>query len=179
MTVQEFLDNALKSDIRMPKFFLPKIINEGEFYGEINYMSVLDKYSSYLKQYLMTMLFSVEEARKYRYNPKFLARDLYGTTEYWWTIIYANQLYSSAQFDFTETLQCQVFSTDGIQALITLINANNEEVVRYNNEASADRKAAQAVINNEKYEAAIEESKRITAGYIKSSTQADARKWRS
>lgn len=64
----------------------------------VNESFILSKYRTELAQYLEKMEFTDEQYMKYRYNPKLFSYDLYGTTEMWQMVLYANEIYSASAF---------------------------------------------------------------------------------
>ena len=65
----------------------------------INGDSVFDRYATELNQFKSKITLSDEEYRKYRFNPKRMSFDLYGTTEMWFLLLHANELTSVSEFD--------------------------------------------------------------------------------
>jgi len=65
----------------------------------LNESFILSKYRTELQQYLTKMELNDEQWIKYRYNPKVFAYDVYGTTEMWHMVLYANEIYSASQFN--------------------------------------------------------------------------------
>ena len=61
--------------------------------------SILNPYDGTLDKYRVTYTFTNEEFRKYRFNPWKVSLDAYGTTEYWFLPLHANELYSANEFD--------------------------------------------------------------------------------
>lgn len=70
--------------------------------------------------------------RRYAQNPKVLSFDLYGTTELWWMILEANEIYSASEMLMNPVI---VFEPSVLRYLETILNvekksidANREEV---------------------------------------------------
>lgn len=78
---------------------MKQVFRFGDKKTVLNESSLFSKYRNELATYLYKVNFTNEEYSRYRYNPKKLSYDLYGTTELWFLILYANQLYSISQFD--------------------------------------------------------------------------------
>lgn len=72
---------------------------------EIPFRSITNKYRNFLSNIVITMNLTEAEALKYRYNPKLLSYDLYGTTEYWDDILILNNYSSILQFTPTNTVK--------------------------------------------------------------------------
>lgn len=92
----------------------------------------------YLKEFNITLVkyeFTEEEYRKYRFNPKRLSYDLYGTTELWSAILDANEISSVTEFDMHMVKLFPGYIVDRVERAINLEKANkdyNEEEVSYN-----------------------------------------------
>lgn len=63
-----------------------------------NYTSLLDKYSDHIAKFIVTVELTDLEFEKYRFQPKLLCYDYYGTTELWSHILRINNLTSVTQF---------------------------------------------------------------------------------
>ena len=96
--------------------------------------SILDKYNKVLDEYLVTRVLTSSEFNKYQYNPKLLSYDLYKTTELWFLLLQANQLFSVTQFHINPI---KVYS-GGIMRVIEsilnldkrIIDANEDDVTK-------------------------------------------------
>lgn len=100
----EYLINGYVSRYEHESFkssdcFMRQIFTTGNKHLAINSESILSKYQKELAQYLQKMDLSTEDYMKYRFNPKRFSYDIYGTTELWFLILYANELYNIGQFD--------------------------------------------------------------------------------
>ena len=65
----------------------------------VNESFLFSKYKDELVQYLRKRELDDTEYRRYRFNPKLFAYDTYGTTELWFMVLHANELYTVNQFD--------------------------------------------------------------------------------
>lgn len=159
MTITEFLQSDLSAPYPMADYFYPKIIDDENFVGYINYMSVLDRYHVFMNDYIETVELSIEEAEKYRFSPKQVSKLIYGSTHLWWLLLHANQMHTMAQFDFTETLRMKVFTADGLKAANSCLNAANTQMNMYKEQAVKDKKTALAKMAKAEYEATQKERK--------------------
>ena len=57
---------------------------------EIPFSSLLNKYRDYLSNIIVTIILDDEAQAKYRFKPKLISNELYGTTELWDTILILN-----------------------------------------------------------------------------------------
>ena len=95
---------------------------------------------------------SQEEMRKYRYNPKRLSFNLYGTTSYWWSIIFANQIHSLTEFDFSRDNVIKVFTREGISAFSTVLSVDKTFISENQSEVSKDRKSVTSMLQKQNAE---------------------------
>ena len=72
-----------------------------------------------LKEIKIKVTLDENEYSKYRFNPKLLSYDIYGTTELWFLILEANELHSISQFDI-KTIY--LFSTDIVEKMTRILN---------------------------------------------------------
>lgn len=81
----------------------------------VNFTSVIDRYYDILLDHTSIVKLTDEEYLRYRYKPKLLSEELYGTQELHSLLLRLNHITSVIQFDFTEL---RVFNTN----IIKLIN---------------------------------------------------------
>lgn len=79
--------------------------------------TIVCRYYDSLKSYIQTKTYTAEEEKRYKYNPRFLSYDLYGTPELWADLLYINNAVSAAEFNKSTV---KVFSTDIIDALVEI-----------------------------------------------------------
>lgn len=77
-------------------------LSDGITVSQIMSETVLSKYDTELRPYLTRVKLSDAERHTYQQNPRLLALDLYGAPEFWYLILYANELYSMLEFDLAE-----------------------------------------------------------------------------
>lgn len=68
----------------------------------IPYSSVTSKYKDYLSNIIIDAELTPELLIRYRYNPKRLSEDLYGTTQLWNDILIINNCVSVRQFNLKQ-----------------------------------------------------------------------------
>ena len=69
----------------------------------IPFASLIDKYSNYLYEIIITLESdATTDLTVYRYNPRKLSLDIYGTTEFWDSILLLNNCKSVIDFDLRE-----------------------------------------------------------------------------
>lgn len=81
--------------------------------------TIVCMYYDSLSPYITEREFSDAEIEKYRYNPRFLSYDLYGTPELWADILYINNMVSVTQFKFSKS-KIRIFTNSIIDALLEI-----------------------------------------------------------
>ena len=67
---------------------------------------------------------------KYKFRPKLLSYDLYGTVDLWYLLLWINNMYSSTQFN-EQTIY--IFNPDKINILVRIVNMEAEVVYENKN----------------------------------------------
>ena len=117
-TLSEFISEYSIEDLRIDAFYLQQVFwdkNKMTHKVVVNENSISDKYANELEENKHIVELTTKEYYKYRYNPKLLSYDIYGTTELWFFILMANELYSISEFDLRKVV---LFDT----AIITKLN---------------------------------------------------------
>lgn len=117
-TLSDFISEYSIEDLRIDAFYLQQVFwdkNKMTHKVVVNENSIADKYANELEENKHIVELTTKEYYKYRYNPKLLSYDIYGTTELWFFILMANELYSISEFDLRKVV---LFDT----AIITKLN---------------------------------------------------------
>lgn len=117
-TLSDFISEYSMEDLRIDAFYLQQVFwdkNKMTHKVVVNENSIADKYANELEENKHIVELTTKEYYKYRYNPKLLSYDIYGTTELWFFILMANELYSISEFDLRKVV---LFDT----AIITKLN---------------------------------------------------------
>lgn len=104
-TVSDFVFKTCKSD--------------GERVTVLMSETILSKYHAELKQYIVVNTFTEIDQAYYAYNPRLFSMDLYGLPEFWYLVLYANEMHSAIQFNVPIV---RYYSPKVVQAL-TMIHA--------------------------------------------------------
>lgn len=84
----------------------------------VNMSSIFDKYYDTLLQHTVIAILSEEDYLKYRYKPKVLSKDIYGTRDLHFLLLRLNNITSVTQFDFREV---KVFTNDIVRLLNEIV----------------------------------------------------------
>ena len=142
-TLSEFIAEYQVENITIDKYFLKQVLkatgssSSGKFI--INEDSYLIKYLDELNQDLNTVTLSDQEKSKYRYNPKLLSFDIYGTTELWFFIMWANELYTTTEFNL-DTGRIKLYKGTVVQKLERILDLEDE--FRRENDADIQKQLA-------------------------------------
>lgn len=100
-TLGNFIQEYGSEDLRVDAFHLKEVFFDAGMDHKIivNGDIISDKYAVELEENKRIVTLNTKEYYKYRYNPKLLSYDIYGTTELWFFILMANELYSMTEFD--------------------------------------------------------------------------------
>ena len=98
-TIQELIDSVNDMEISYRNLHTNVYIKNKDDIIKIPYKSIIREYLPYLQSSVVELKLSPEEVSKYRFKPKKLSYDLYGTTELWSALLELNQLYSIIEFN--------------------------------------------------------------------------------
>ena len=152
MTIDQFIQTEQNKSVKYPNYYYQTVISEDDLHVIMNYQSIMDRYVQYIRDYITEIELSQEEMRKYRYNPKRLSFNLYGTTSYWWSIIFANQIHSLTEFDFSRDNVIKVFTREGISAFSTVLSVDKTFISENQSEVSKDRKSVTSMLQKQNAE---------------------------
>ena len=152
MTINQFIQTEQNKSVKYPNYYYQKVISEDDLHIIMNYQSIMDRYVQYIRDYITEIELSQEEMRKYRYNPKRLSFNLYGTTSYWWSIIFANQIHSLTEFDFSRDNVIKVFTREGISAFSAVLSVDKTFISENQSEVSKDRKSVTSMLQKQNAE---------------------------
>lgn len=135
-TIQEYIDTYNTEELVSSAFFLKQVFaTDSNRKMLVNFNNLVIKYMPELKEIKIKITLSNEEYAKYKYNPKYLSFDIYGTTELWFLILEANELHSARQFD-SKTIY--LFRTDIVEKMTRILNLENATRNYNEEEISAD-----------------------------------------
>ena len=135
-TIQDVIENGLALKLTIKDLAFKEVITNsaGEMFV-INMYNLYEKYYELLLEHTTIAVLSDEEYRKYRFQPKLLAHDLYGNQDLYYLLLRLNHIYSVINFDFTEV---RVFNTEVISLLNEIMVMESEDFI--DNEMSVLKK---------------------------------------
>ena len=118
-TMSDYISQYNSEEITFPEFFLKQVFDVNNKKMIVNFNSLVIKYMPELESLKTKITLTNEEHAKYKYNPKLLSYDLYGTTELWFLILEANELRSITEFN-SKTIY--LFKTDILEKMSRILN---------------------------------------------------------
>lgn len=124
-TLSNFIREYGVEELRVDAFHLKEVFFQDGMSHKIviNGDNIADKYAVELEENKKTVEFTTKEYYKYRFNPKVLSYDLYGTTELWFFILMANEIYTISEFDFKKL---KLFDASIISKLNRMLELDKE-----------------------------------------------------
>lgn len=98
-TIQELIDSVNDMEISYRNLHTNVYIKNKDDVIKIPYKSIIREYLPYLQNSVVELELGPSEITKYRFKPKKLSYDLYGTTELWSSLLELNHLYSVIEFN--------------------------------------------------------------------------------
>ena len=99
-TMDSYTRSYRNETLTFDQFYLQQVLTFGkDRKALVNFDSCLVKYMPEIRQIVTKVEFPVDKYQKYKFNPKLLSYDLYGTTELWALILDLNELHSASEFD--------------------------------------------------------------------------------
>lgn len=125
ITIEDFVREYNVESVRMDTVFFRQVFWERGMDHKLVVTgdALIDKYLEEIEEQKTTVALSTEEYYKYRYNPKLMSFDIYGTTELWFLIMAANELYSIIDFDLRVV---KAYRTDILQKITRMIDLEHE-----------------------------------------------------
>lgn len=80
-------------------FAWKKLISDGTDVMLFSDETILSKYAAELEPFKVTKKLSATEQHYYKYNPRLFSYEIYGHAEFWYLVLYANEMHSAVQFD--------------------------------------------------------------------------------
>ena len=123
-TLVQFIAQYNSEEVVSSAFFLKQVFeNSDNRKMLVNFNNLVIKYMPELNAIKTKVLLSTSEYAKYKYNPKLLSFDIYGTTELWFLILEANELHSATQFN---NQVIYLFRTDIVEKMTRILNLETD-----------------------------------------------------
>ena len=135
-TIQSVIEEGLELKMTIKDLCFKEVMtnSSGEMFI-INMYNLYEKYYELLLEQSTVVVLSDEEYRKYRFQPKLLALDLYGNKDIYYLLLRINHIYSVINFDFKEL---RVFKPSIVKLLNEIMVMESEDYI--DNEMSVLKK---------------------------------------
>lgn len=115
-TIKELINNGKQSTLNTDELSLKTVVtNSLDEKFIVNISCVFEKYYELLTDHAVTVTLTNDEYMRYRFKPRMLSKDLYGTYDLHYLLLKLNNITSVIYFDFTEL---KVFKPE----IISLLN---------------------------------------------------------
>lgn len=98
-TIQELIDSVNDKEVSYRSLHTNIYLKNKDTIIKIPYKSIINQYRPYFKSTIVEAKLGEQEATMYRFRPKYLSYNLYGTTELWSALLEINDLISILDFD--------------------------------------------------------------------------------
>lgn len=137
MTIQDQIarGNALK--ISTPALNYQKVLASSGDKLVINFESILTDYRYFLEKHVQVIDLDDKLYQKYRFRPKTLSYDLYGTIEYASLLLSLNNIVSVSEFDLHKV---KIYDNDVKSFLNEVLNKEKAKISKNTSEVNKDLK---------------------------------------
>lgn len=126
-TIQDIISAGKELKICNRELSLKSVlVNSADEKYIVNMSNLFEKYYEILLENTVIVVLTDEEYLKYRFKPKVLSYDLYGTKELHYLLLRLNYVYSVINFDFKEL---RVFNTNIIALLNEIMILENDTLI--------------------------------------------------
>ena len=133
--LKDYITEQSTKDVSMKDFFFKGVLTDDTTRLYVLDDSILIPYDDELAKYKVPYTLAGEEYRKYKYNPWKVAEDVYGSPEYWFLVLHANEMYSASEFDRQHIQMYKTAVISIIQEILAVedknIRSNQTEVNRF------------------------------------------------
>lgn len=131
MTLTEFFEKESSKNFHMEDCFFKQILAETGLTPQlILESSILDRYQSLIRRFLVKVKVNEKQRYNYQFNPKKIAYQMYDNTEYWFLVLQANELFSA--MDLTLDKGYIMLYQNGIQQTINEIMNVEKKYIQKN-----------------------------------------------
>lgn len=118
-TIQELIDQIETKEISYRNLHTTFCIRQNNEVIQVPYKSMIREYMDLMAEDSITVSLPADEVRMYKFKPKKLSYDLYGTVELWAALLELNKMYST--MDLTCEKPFLVFNPETVKEKINEI----------------------------------------------------------
>lgn len=126
-TIKAMIQNGKEEKMTSNQLSLKTVITNSS--GQkfvVNLFNLFEKYYDILLDNTVTVVLTEDEYLKYRFKPKLLSKDLYGSKDLYYLLIRLNNIYTVIEFDFKEV---KVFNTNIVSLLNEIMVLESENYI--------------------------------------------------
>lgn len=139
-TLEEWISDFRRQLNVVSDFVHNDAVSDGTTVVQLMDETVLSKYDAELRPYLTRVTLTDRERQLYQQNPRLLSYDLYGAPEFWYLILYANELHSLLEFDLREIKFYKIGVIDVLNQIRQLESPYKDENEQVMTDVVVDRK---------------------------------------
>ena len=124
-TIRGYIENYAIDEVTQETLNFHQVLSESD--GKkmvVNETSLLQRYMPEISSVKERHTLTESEYKKYRFNPKRLSYDLYGTTELWSLLLDINDVASAVEFDLRTVYLLPTYIVNRIERILNLESAN-------------------------------------------------------
>ena len=126
-TIKSMIQNGKEEKMTANQLSLKTVItNSAGQKFVVNLFNLFEKYYDILLDNTVTVVLTEDEYLKYRFKPKLLSKDLYGSKDLYYLLIRLNNIYTVIEFDFKEV---KVFNTNIVSLLNEIMVLESENYI--------------------------------------------------
>ena len=126
-TIKSIIQNGKEEKMTANQLSLKTVItNSAGKKFVVNLFNLFEKYYDILLDNTVTVVLTEDEYLKYRFKPKLLSKDLYGSKDLYYLLIRLNNIYTVIEFDFKEV---KVFTPNIISLLNEIMILESENYI--------------------------------------------------
>jgi hypothetical protein len=120
-TLRDSVGHSLGNKLNLSNVSL-KVSYQGVVFDDLN---VLRRYEEYVLGNLIEIRVDVSAAN---FRPEVVSRDVYGTTDLWWLVLWSGGFPSKVDFDLSDGKPIKVFNPDLIGTLNAIVEKSKKEL---------------------------------------------------
>ena len=124
-TIRGYIENYAIDEVTQETLNFHQVLSESD--GKkmvVNETSLLQRYMPEISSVKERHTLTESEYKKYRFNPKRLSYDLYGTTELWSLLLDINDVASAVEFDLRTVYLLPTYIVNRIERILNLESVN-------------------------------------------------------
>ena len=143
-TLNQFIKSEQSNTVHTKDFFYKGVLTDDTTRLYVLDDSILIPYDTELNKYKVRRVLTDEELRKYKCNPWRVAQDVYGSPEYWFLVLHANEMYSASEFT---RKYIHMYTTKVIPVITEILAVEDKNIRSNQNEVNRFMKGQPSKLN--------------------------------